>query len=535
MIKKGFIKIFVMLIFLLASINLVVYGASISGVSDINVGENFTLTFDFGSLVGAYDDLNVLYDSSIFEYVSGDPINEAIWWDQSHASLGIRTKTYTFKALKAGSGRISVVANGVISANETIDRLNTITAEKYITSIIPKSEEEIKNEQNQQNNNNSKPNPSNPVTASGNNYLRYLQISAEGLSPNFSKYTTNYSLSVGENVNSIEILARPEDQNAVVLVTGNNNLVNGENKINIRVTAENGYYRTYTITVTKAQDFEKADAYLENLVIEGLNFSPEFQSEILEYDIGEINSDIEKINILAYSRGINAKIEIIGADVLQIGEGEIIIKITAEDGINTKEYKIKYTRIEKVIEEEEILINALESVQNSGSKKEIATSYLKYIWFAIKKNYLLVLMYVFILFEFIQILILRRKLKKSKEDGPDDLKELKPKENDKSELESNEEVIEKSEEKEISPPEITMLQEEPMQLQESIEDVIPSSRKGSLENSGFEIKNRVETESIEGIKLVDLNKNEGPKDELTFNIFDNLNEDDIKRMLEDID
>ena len=59
-------------------------------------------------------------------------------------------------------------------------------------------------------------------------------------------------------------------------------------------------------------------------------------------------------------------------------------------------------------------------------------------------------------------------------------------------------------------------------------------RRGSLE------KNTSRAEGIEeeapqssGIRLVDLDKNDGPKDELTFNIFDNLTDEDIKRMLED--
>ena len=51
----------------------------------------------------------------------------------------------------------------------------------------------------------------------------------------------------------------------------------------------------------------------------------------------------------------------------------------------------------------------------------------------------------------------------------------------------------------------------------------------SLGEKGY----RAEEVEQSGIKLVDLDKNEGPKDELTFNIFENLNDDDIKRMLEE--
>ena len=116
-----------------------------------------------------------------------------------------------------------------------MDELGTISAEKLVNVSIKKDEPQIDNNQNTGNTN--VVSPSSP-TANGNNYLRYLQISEEGLTPNFTKNITDYSLAVGENVNSIEVLARPEDPNATVEITGNENIVNGENYINIKVTAE---------------------------------------------------------------------------------------------------------------------------------------------------------------------------------------------------------------------------------------------------------------------------------------------------------
>ena len=61
----------------------------------------------------------------------------------------------------------------------------------------------------------------------------------------------------------------------------------------------------------------------------------------------------------------------------------------------------------------------------------------------------------------------------------------------------------------IEPPKVELL-DEPV-----VEEHI--GRKGSLSYKAEELDN---TQS--GIKLVDLDKNDGPKDELTFNIFDNL-------------
>ena len=152
------------------------------------------------------------------------------------------------------------------------------------------------------------------------------------------------------------------------------------------------------------------------MIIENYELDKAFQSEILEYDIGEVLSTVDKLNIIATAKDSNAKIEIIGADnLVDEGQGEITIKVTAPDGTTTKEYKIKYTVKQATADEilDKQIQDHLKEIQDSKTKKDIVLSYLKYIWSAIKKNYLLILMYLLILIEFIQIIVLRRKLKKA--------------------------------------------------------------------------------------------------------------------------
>ena len=505
-----------------------IYAASITGNSSVYVGDTFTLTFDFGTNVAAYDNLGVSYDTSMFEYVSGDSLNEEVWWDQTEASSGIRTKTYTFRALKEGSSKITVVTNGAISANEAMDPLGTITAEKMIDVSKKQTNDNTTVPDNTQNTIGNVNPDSN--TSSGNNYLKYLQISEEGLTPNFTRNVTDYSISVGQNVNSIEVLARAEDPNARVEISGNTNLVDGDNIITIKVTAQNGYYRIYNIIVTKSADKEKSNAYLESLIIEGYELNKKFQSEVFEYDIGEILSTVKSLNVIASAKDKDAKIEIVGADKLvDSGEGEIIIKVTAPDGTTTKEYKIKYT-VKTATEEEKSeqeMKDYLKDIQDSKSKKEVILSYIKYIWAAIKKNYLLVLMYLLILIEFIYIIVLRKKIKKlTNNNGPDDpdktiLKVDKRQEDVK--LPPQDDLVKTN--VKIDPPKVDLLEDT------ANSDDIPQKieRKGSLEKGTF----RAEEINSSGIKLVDLDKNDGPKDELTFNIFENLNDEDIKKMLEE--
>ncbi len=520
----------VLTIMLFASFN--VYAASINGNSNVYVGDTFTVTFNFGQNVGAYDDITVGYDSYVLEYVSGDSLKELAWYDASNEQYGISTKSYTFRAVNEGSGRISVTVNGAVSANEAMDPIGTIAAEKLI-NVSKKAEippEKPTSTQPSQGNVNT-----GSQTASGNNYLKYLQISEEGLTPYFTRNVTDYAITVGENVNDIEILAKAEDENARVEITGNNNLKEGNNEINIKVTAENGYYRIYTIIATKVQDKEKANAFLGSLVIEGYNLNKEFQSEALEYSIGDVLSTVKSLNIVAEAKDKDAKVEIIGADKLvESGEGEIIIKVTAPDGKTIKEYKIKYN-VKEATEEEaskQEMKDHLKQIHEAQGKKEIVLSYLKYIWAAIKKNYLLVIMYVLALAEFINIVVLRRKLNKM-EDGdnhPDDDNFT-----DKTILK-----VEKEEEKEELPENVQTVQEhvkiEPPKVELLDEPVITNKtrigRTGSVRTDSIENVENTETEQS-GIKLVDLDKNDGPKDELTFNIFENLTDEDIKQMLDD--
>ena len=98
MIKNKLRKITTIILALVILVGTNIYAASLSGNSSVKVGDTFTLTFNFGTNVGAYDSLNVSYDTTMFEYVSGDALSESVWWDQTTESKGISTKTYTFKA-----------------------------------------------------------------------------------------------------------------------------------------------------------------------------------------------------------------------------------------------------------------------------------------------------------------------------------------------------------------------------------------------------------------------------------------------------
>ena len=81
---------------------------------------------------------------------------------------------------------------------------------------------------------------SSPVVLSGNANLSSLKVSSGTLSPAFSANTTNYSVTVPNNVTSVTISAVTAEKDAKTSISGKNSLSVGTNTRVITVTAPNG-------------------------------------------------------------------------------------------------------------------------------------------------------------------------------------------------------------------------------------------------------------------------------------------------------
>lgn len=86
-----------------------------------------------------------------------------------------------------------------------------------------------------------------PKTYSSNNNLKKLEV--EGTKIDFNKDTLEYSIEVENNVKSVKINAISEDEKAKVTGNGDREVVEGNNKLEVVVTAENGNTKTYIINV----------------------------------------------------------------------------------------------------------------------------------------------------------------------------------------------------------------------------------------------------------------------------------------------
>jgi hypothetical protein len=102
---------------------------------------------------------------------------------------------------------------------------------------------------------------------STNNYLREIKFTGyEDFNGAFVKETLDYVLNVGNLVTTVEMIATPDDSKSIVEIT-QAPLVVGQNVFKIKVTAENGDIKTYTITINRSSDVPTVD---EDEIIEAL-------------------------------------------------------------------------------------------------------------------------------------------------------------------------------------------------------------------------------------------------------------------------
>jgi len=159
----------------------------------------------------------------------------------------------------------------------------------------------------------------------------------------------NWSTEVPNSVTSVDVYAEPKDSKAKVSGTGKVTLNEGNNKIGVKVTAEDGTTKTYTLTIKrKTVDEENAENGENRL--KSLSINPEeydfkgFKSDITEYT-AEVPNEVEEIEIVAIAQDSKAQITGTGIIELEEGENELKIEVIAVNG-DKKIYTLNVTRKE---------------------------------------------------------------------------------------------------------------------------------------------------------------------------------------------
>lgn len=196
-------------------------------------------------------------------------------------------------------------------------------------------------------------------TRSSNNKLSNLTVEGGNLNPKFSSSTENYQLEVSFSIQNLKVSATPEDSKASVTISGQNNLIAEEtNTVTIKVTAENGSTKTYTIQVKRGKDPNKVlskNNNLSSLTTDVGILSPTFNKEKTEYVI-YLPFEIETIHLNATVEDTKyGVLKIEGPEKLSVGKNLYTFTVTAEDN-SEKAYKVTVVRANSV---EQLSSNAL--------------------------------------------------------------------------------------------------------------------------------------------------------------------------------
>ena len=196
-------------------------------------GNEVTVVLKISSLEGGNlgnANLMLKYDNSYLEFISGNNAEGGAGAIKISAGEdGKQEWVYNlrFKALKAGETNIEVSSDEIYDVNGKSATISKKGSSKVTIAA--------------------------GASTSTNANLSSLSVSEGALEPEFNPDTTEYTMNVGADINSINISAVAAEANSSVEISGNQNLVEGENKVNINVKAADGSTsKSYTITVMKA-------------------------------------------------------------------------------------------------------------------------------------------------------------------------------------------------------------------------------------------------------------------------------------------
>ena len=185
---------------------------------------------------------------------------------------------------------------------------------------------------------------------SNDNYLKSLTVkSSHEMEPSFNKNVNTYNIKVPYEVEKLDLSYITSNEKSKVEITGNEDFkVGSVNTVEIKVTAEDGSVRIYSLNVTRSTASSKTD--LKDITIDNVSITPKFDPNNQEYT-AKVDGNTNKLDIKATPSDSSSKVEIIGNENLKVGHNTVLIKVTDKDGF-TKYYSID---VEKEKEESKVL------------------------------------------------------------------------------------------------------------------------------------------------------------------------------------
>ena len=238
---------------------------SLSTTSTV-VGNTITVTVRMSSTTPlGYINYSMNYDTSKLTLTSGTQNNVLYSFTGSEKST---TVTFKFKAKAKGSATVSLKINEALDFDG-----NNLSGTKSVSRTINiKTQAEIE------------------ASYSKNNNLSKLNVNSGTLSPAFNKNTLSYGVEVPYEVTKITISGSKEDSKSYVDGFKTYELEEGINKINIKVTAQNGSSKVYVINVTRKE--------LTPIVVDvlGVNYNVVRKKDLIEKPNSNYEETTIKIN-----------------------------------------------------------------------------------------------------------------------------------------------------------------------------------------------------------------------------------------------
>ena len=161
---------------------------------------------------------------------SGASVNGGIDLNFDNTSNNVYSKTYTYSFTPSSSGVVTCTSKGVRLIDTSSDAWRNIQ-DKSISitvrepAVIP------------------------PKSYSSNNYLESLSIEGYQFKEKFDKNTLEYTVDVPNGVEKVLVKATLEDNKSSIKGIGEQTVLEGENVLEVKVTAENGTEKIYKIKV----------------------------------------------------------------------------------------------------------------------------------------------------------------------------------------------------------------------------------------------------------------------------------------------
>lgn len=216
----------------------------------------------------------------------------------------------------------------------------------------------------------------------GNANLKSLKALNQKISPDFNKDITAYTIQVANNVNSINIEALADSDKAKVSISGNTNLKVGVNSIIVKVTAENGTTKTYTINVIKAEvqkpvvtPGKSSDNLLKSLDIKSPHtMDKTFNPNETSYSI-TVPYEVENLDLSYVTNNKNAKVTVKGNEDFKVdGINTVVLTVTAEDG-SVNYYVLNVTRKSETsgTDLEKLVVDGKDIYEEGKTKYKVTT------------------------------------------------------------------------------------------------------------------------------------------------------------------